>query len=101
MSPEIFVSLKVEEKRQAEMRPLIAKGMRRVLLERDQRWEMVNKETGEIRRYVLEEHKQTSIWERLARLRNIETGGIARIYCDSLEKGDHGGVSSWYWRLAS
>lgn len=67
------------------------------------RWEARNPEVKmppieSVDTYELEEATQFSIWQRLARLRNLKTGGIARIYCDRLEKGESLAPGS-HWRL--
>lgn len=80
---------------------LAAKGVARVHLQEGQRWEQVSRNGEPTRHFELEWHSQESIWNRLVHLRNTETGGVAKIYCDNLEKGErHRKTSGWFWRLA-
>lgn len=94
------VGREAEARQREAMDGIIGKGVGRCKLEVGQIWEFVSQTTGEVGRYELESHGQLSIWQRLVRLRNVDTGGIACVYCDWLEKGESIAPKS-HWRLVS
>lgn len=111
---EQIAAAKLSDEERKRREQLGAEGVARVRLERGQIWEHHRRMEPSVQAawtrwedrnpaismppvesvdtYELEEHAQNSIWSRLVRLRNVETGGIAKIYCDHLEKGEG-------WRL--
>jgi hypothetical protein len=68
-------------------------------LRHGQRWEFVNEACGTITEYELE-HFERDLPGPLARLRNIETGGMAHVSCHWLRQGDSVAPNN-HWRYLS